>query len=454
MLPRFLKLAGPAGLALVVAMTVPARSAETLRSAMAAAYANNADLNADRAELRATDEGVPQALSGYRPSVSAGASATLGGPLSANGAASLGVSLSLSLEQAIFDGYRTPNGVKAAETAVFAARELLRNTEQTTLLNAVGAFTNVVRDQATLGLSQQNAEFLSGQVTAARDRVNVGEGTQTEVQQANARQAAAQSSVAAAIAGLTASAATFEQVTGRPPRNLAAAAPIDRGLPASPEAASADALANHPAIKAALYNVDVALLNVKIAEGAFLPSFTVQAGLSQSLPVFPATAATASASVTGRLSVPLYSGGRTDSQVRAAKERLGQREIEVDVTRAQIRANALNAFAQLQSARAQITSAELQVSAAQLALEGIIEERNVGQRTTLDVLDAQADVLTARTALVRAQRDRVFTSYALLAAVGRLTAEQIGLEVTIYRPEEHYVAVRDLWGGLRTPDGR
>ncbi len=450
---RLLRAYALAGVALVALAPTPA-AAESLFGAFISAYLNNAELNAERAGLRATDEGVPQALAGYRPSVSAGAGATLSRSLDTHSPATFGFSLSLSLEQPIFDGYRTPNGVKAAEVAVLAAREALRNAEANTLLDTANDYEDVVRDEAVLGLSTQNVEFLRQEVRAARERLNVGEGTQSDVEQANARLAAAESAAAGAVATLNASRASYEMTVGHAPRNLNASAPIDRLLPGSVDGAVAQGVSEHPAIRTALHNVDVALLNVKIAEGALLPSVSVSAGLTQTIGVAPTRSVGHSASISGRLSIPLYSGGRSDSQVRAAKERLGQREIGVDVARAQIRAAVISAFGQVQATRAQVTAAAAQVTAAQLALEGIIEERNVGQRTTLEVLNAQQDALNARVGLVRAQHDRVVASYTLLAAIGKLSAASLGLDVPLYQPEEHMLAVRDLWGGLRTPDGR
>jgi outer membrane protein len=310
-----------------------------------------------------------------------------------------------------------------------------------------------MRDRAIVGLNAQNVEFLRAQVQAAEDRLEVGEGTRTDVAQANARLSAAESQYALSVASLAASAAVYQQVVGHAPGNLSAAAPVERLLPGSSEAAADLAMGNHPAIMASKLNSDVAGFNVKVAEGALLPSASLTASLSSTTGP-QQNAFNQSASIGARLSIPLYSGGLTSSQVREAKERFGQSQIQVDVIRVQVRALVIANFGQLQAAKAQLSAAQAQVSASQLALEGIQEERNVGQRTTLDVLNAQQEVLNGRIALVRAQRDRVVASYALLAAIGRLNAEVLGLAVDRYYPEEHYHEVRDLWFGLRTPDGR
>jgi outer membrane protein len=152
--------------------------------------------------------------------------------------------------------------------------------------------------------------------------------------------------------------------------------------------------------------------------------------------------------------VPIYQAGEPDARARAAKETLGQRRIEHDFTRDQVRQAVVASWSSLEASKAQIISADAGVAAQQLVLSGVIEERNVGQRTTLDVLDAQSDLLLAREAQVTARRDRVVSAYSLLASVGGLGAANLGLTVAIYQPKEHYRQVRDKWGGLRTPDGR
>jgi outer membrane protein len=437
---------------LSLASVAPAGAAETLAEALAAAYANNPTLNAQRAALRATDEGVPQALAGFRPSVSAGASA---GVNSTDGVTRYPRTVSITVEQPIFLGHRTTNGVKIAETAVLAGREALRNTEQNTLLAAAEAFMGVVQAQAILNLRRENLEFLAEQVRAAEDRLNVGEGTRTDVAQTKARQSAGQAAFNVAAAQLNTAIATYQQVIGHQPRSLGAARPVDSMLSQSLNGALADAMTSHPAILAAGYNIDIAEFNVKVTEGELLPSVTVAGSLSHGVDMGgPLGSTSNSASLVGRLSVPIYSGGSTSAKVRQGKEVLGQRRIELDAARDQVRQAVISAWGGLDAARAMIRAAEAQVAAEQLVLSGVIEERRVGQRTTLDVLNAQQELLNARVSLVSAQHDRVIASYALLAAVGRLSADQLGLVVQRYDPTNHYTQVRDKWGGLRTPDGR
>ena len=219
---------------MVVAALVLASSpagAETLAEALASAYANNPTLNAQRAALRATDEGVPQALSGYRPTVNGTATA---GVSDTNGKSTYPTSVSISVVQPIFTGFQTKNSVKMAETAVLAGRETLRTTEQTVLLSAVSAFMDLVKAQANLNLQKQNVDFLGQQLNAANDRLKVGEGTRTDVAQTNARLAAGQSQYDAGVAQVNAAVATYEQIVGHRPRSLGTAKPVDFMLPRSP----------------------------------------------------------------------------------------------------------------------------------------------------------------------------------------------------------------------------
>jgi outer membrane protein len=424
---------------------------ESLTQALQSAYINNPTLNAQRASLRSTDEGVPQALAGFRPSITG--SASVGASNSGSGTF-YPSGVSITVEQPLYLGNRTVNGVNIAETAVLAGREALRATEQSTLLQAAQAFMNLVQAQALVNLRRENIDFLGQQVKAAQDRLNVGEGIRTDVAQTEARQAAGQADLNAAIAQLNTAIAVYEQVIGHRPKSLGAAKPIDALLSKSLNGALADAMTSHPSILAAGYNIDIAEYNVKVAEGALLPTLSVSGTLSHSENSNSGGTQSNSASAVARLSVPIYQGGEAASKVRQAKEALGQRRIELDAARDQVRQAVISAWGTLDAARAQIRAADSQVSAENLLLSGIIEQQKVGQQTTLDVLNAQQEQLSARVSQISAQHDRVIASYALLAAIGMLNAERLGLDVPVYDPVQHYTQVRDKWGGLRTPDGR
>ena len=447
-----------AALGLVAALAAGQVSAETLPAALGSAYTNNPDLNSARAQLRSIDEGVPRALAGYRPQVSLSgdiSSQTSRSSLSphwSTGIMPRGVTL--SVEQPLFLGFRTTNSVKMAQSSVKAAREQLKVVEASVLLDAATAFMDVIRAQVVLNLTAQNIQFLREQLRAAQDRLNVGEGTKTDVAQTNARLQGGISDYESSVADLNKAIATYIQVIGHRPEKLGGVDGVDRFLPKSEEAGLAVALSTHPSIVSALYNIDIASYNVKIAEGSMLPSLSVQGSVTHRDDQTFQGSWSDTASVTGRLSVPIYQGGEPSAQVRQLKETLGQRRIDLDSARAQVRQSFVTAWGQLQAAGAQVTAAEAEVSAQQLVLAGVIEERRVGQRTTLDVLNAQQDLLNAQVSLVNAQFQKVIAAYTLLSAYGKLDAQTLRLAVDIYDPTEHYYDVRDKWMGLRTPDGR
>lgn len=436
-----------------------AAAAETLQGALAKAYSSNPTLNAARASLRATDELVPQALSGYRPQVSVDASYGFSTTRTRSAGLTRTVdrnpaSIGLTLTQPLFQGFRVKNSVLGAEANVLSSREALRSTEQDVLLNAVGAYMDVLRDGAILGYRTRNVEFLREQVRAARDRFNVGEGTRTDIAQAEARLSSAIADVNTARANYSASRASYRQIIGETPASLQPGHANTRLVPPSLEAAVSIGLQQHPAIIAALHAVDAAAYDVKVAEGALLPTVSLEGSVQRALEPSSQADWTNSATISGRVSVPIFQGGAEYSRIRQAKEVLGQRRIEVDVAREQVRASIVAAWGVLEAARASIQASRAGVEAAQVALNGVIEEQRVGQRTTLDVLNSQQDLLNAQIALVSAQRDEVVAAYALIAAIGRLNAETLQLAAATYRPQEHYQIVRDKWIGLRTPDGR
>lgn len=426
---------------------------ETLTGALVKAYKNNANLNYSRAGVRVTDEGVAIAKSGYRPQITGSYVLGHGRTPTSQGNRTTGT-FGIELNQMLFDGFQTKNNVAAAETQVFAQRENLRNEEQNRLFEAVTAYMDVYKARQIAVLRERNLAALNEQVRAARARLDVGEGTRTDVAQADARRSTAVAALNAARADVKSAEATYVQVIGAQPDKLAAAAAA-KNLPSSPSQAFAIATAGHPGILATQYAVNAAGYNVKAKEGALLPSVGLTASASR-LDTYNGTtqADGNSASIGARVSIPIYTGGRNSAQVRQSKEQLGQARIEVDVVRDQVRQAIGSAWSQLEAARASVKANRDGIAAAQLALDGVIEERKVGQRTTLDVLNAQNDLIDAQVALVESERDVVVASYALLNATGRMTASQMGLQVAEYKPEEHYNAVKDKWLGLRTPDGR
>jgi outer membrane protein len=214
------------------------------------------------------------------------------------------------------------------------------------------------------------------------------------------------------------------------------------------------ATAHHPTVTAAQHNVDVALLQVKVAEGALYPTLSLLGNVQKSYDTTLNALESFSASVSGQLSIPLYQGGAEFATIRQAKETYGQKQLDLNVARDLARTTVSQAWAQLEAAKRSIDSTRAQVKAAEVALNGVREEARLGQRTTLDVLNAQQELVNARVAMVAAERDRVVNSYGVLAAVGRLSPELLGLSVMVYDAKVHYHQVRDAWTGMRTPDGR
>ncbi|KMO34784.1 channel protein TolC [Methylobacterium aquaticum] len=461
---RGLRLGGFAVMAL--AMAGQGATAETLETALARAYAGNPTLNAQRAGQRASDENVPRALAGYRPQVSASASvgvSNVSGRLGAGrgeiggGDASQTLipgSAGVSVTQTLFNGFRTDNQTRQAESQVLGGRETLRNTEMQTLFSAAQAYMNVLADTATLELNRNNVEVLEEQLRQTRDRFNVGEVTRTDVAQAEARLAGARAQVSLAEANLRTSIATYRQVIGVEPRQLAPGRPIDRFVPGTLTAAVEIGLTEHPAILSALHAVDAAEAQVKIAESSLYPTVALSGNAAQVFDQQIANTRYFQGSIVGQLTVPLYQGGAEYAQIRQAKEQVGQARLQAELTRDQVRAGIVTAWGALEAAKARVIASQAQVQANEVALNGVREEARVGQRTTLDVLNAQQELLSARVALIAAQRDRVVGSYQVVQTVGRLTTRFVAVPVAQYSAKQHYDQVKDLWYGVRTPDGR
>jgi outer membrane protein len=460
---EFLAISRAAGAAAVAALagalSVTGAAAITLEGALVQAYQNNPQLNAQRAIARGIDENVPQALSGYRPTV--GATADVG-VLNTNTRTQLGSvssttaprGVGLEVNQNVFNGFQTGNRVRAAESQVFAARETLRLIEQTVLLDAATAYMNVLQTQAILDLQRRNVEVLQEQLRQARDRFNVGEVTRTDVAQAESRLAAGRSQVLVAEANYITARANYRRVIGIDPNGLVPGMPVDRFSPPRLDLAVATGQAENPNVTAGMYGVDVAALQVKIAEGALYPNVTITGNVAKRYDTSAGVQETFTGSVVGQIVVPLYQGGDEYSLIRQFKETLGQTRLNLDTARDQARRDVVQAWGQLEAAKATILSTQAQVAASEIALNGVREEARVGQRTTLDVLNAQQELVNARVALVTAQRDRVVASYTLLSAVGRLSVQRLGLKTPVYDARVHYHQVRDAWFGVRTPDGR
>jgi outer membrane protein len=459
---------GTAAAALLLAYMGPPALADTIDAALVRAYQNNPQLNAQRASVRSTDENVPQALSGYRPKVAVTASAgyqytdtltnTGGGPNTLVSTQIHGTnaprSIGATVTQTLFNGQQTANRTRAAESQVSAAREGLRVLEQSVLLSAATIYMDYLRDSAIVEVQRSNVRVLEQTLKQTRDRFNVGEVTRTDVAQSEAQLAAGRTQLLTAEANLTTTRSNFRRIIGNEPENLAPGSPVDRFLPGTLPGAVDLGLTQNPNVTAAMFGIDISYLSVKVNEGALFPTVTLQTSVQQSYEQTLTIFRSFGASTVAQLSIPVYQGGAEYALIRQSKESLAQQRLVLDQTRDQTRANVVTAWGQLVAGKAQVASAQSQVTASEIALNGVREEAKAGQRTTLDVLNAQQALVNARVALVTAQHDRVVASYAVLNAVGRLSPIVLNLATNVYDPSVHYHQVRDSWGGVRTPDGR
>ena len=465
---RRLRCGAAVGLAVLAATLVcgPAQ-AETLEQALADAYLVNPVLNAERARLRAIDEQVALAKSGLRPIIGgtadtsyANQNSSRGGGASALdfGAAGLttdGVThprgYAVQLSQPLFEGFQNLNAIRQAKAEVQSQREALRSVEQTVLLDAATAYVNVVRDQAIVRLRENDVSVLSEQLKATRDRFEVGEVTRTDTAQAEARRSEALATLAGAQANLKTSRAAFEQVVGHPPANLQTPPSIRHLLPQTLDGAMTLGDGENPVILATVYSEEASLYAVEQIMGELLPEVTLEAQYEKRFDQSQIIQHIETTTVTGRVNVPFYQGGGVAARVRQAKETNNQLKREVEDARLRVHADVIANWGILQSSGPAISSAESAVSANKIALTGVREEEKVGQRTTLDVLDAQRELLNSQIGLVSALRDRVVSEYSLFAAIGRMDAQTLGLSVPYYDPIEHYDIIKNKWFGLRPP---
>jgi TolC family type I secretion outer membrane protein len=425
-------------------------NAETLEEALARAYETNPTLLAQRAQLRAVDEGVPQALSGWRPTVSV--TGDVSRQQSYNNTRSSPTSRYLSPYGASLDvtqplyNFTTSPSVSRAENQVLAERAALLSTEQQVMQQVIDAYTAVLRDQAIVELNSNNERVLRRQLDATNDRFRVGEVTRTDVSQAQARLAQATADRVLAEGNLAASRAVYRNVVGDNPDNLAVPAPLS-DLPSNQDETRALAVANNPDVKAAEYTEIAARDNVRAIEGELWPELNLVGSVSADEHSAGDDTHANSATITAELSVPLYTAGSVAARVRAAKHTAEQRREQLDQSRRDAMETATRSWEALETARASLRALDAQIRSSQIALEGVQKEALVGSRTVLDVLNAEQELLNARVNQVVARRDEVSASYQLKAAVGALTARDLGLQVQLYDDKRNYNNTRGRWWG-------
>lgn len=428
--------------------------AQSLEQALAQAYANNPTIGAQRARLRAVDEGVPQALSGYRPTarVTAGISRSMGESKfdgGSTGSESNAKSVGVTATQPIYDATVAP-AVRRAERLVEAQRATLIASEQSVLLAAAQAYLDIVQNQAILQLQTNNEQVLRRQLDAARDRFRVGEYTRTDVSQSESRLSAAIASKISAEGTLRASRATYERLVGAAPGELKAPKPAFR-LPKNLDELVELARANNPNVLSASYTEAAQREAVDQQYGRLLPSVNLSASGTRTYDPGRSSGVelnrSDSAQVTAQVTIPLYQAGQPEALVREAKQTANQARLQIEESRRQVTESAVSAWQALQTARASIESYTAQIKAAQIALEGVRQEAQVGSRTVLDVLNQEQELLNARVFLVRAQHDEMVAAFNVLASSGQLTADRLNLPVQKYDPTANYDKTRGKWFG-------
>ena len=427
--------------------------AEKLEEALAFAYENNPDLLAARANLRKVDEGVPAAKSGWRPTVtsslSLGASQTnsdSGG--TSSDTSSFPGSLSMSVNQSVYDGGRTEISVRQAETNVQTERSRLFTAEQNVMLSGATAFVDVISARSVVELQTNNLNRLEKQLEATRERFKVGEVTRTDVAQAEARVDRAKADKIKATGDLTSSNSTYQRVFGKRAGELQPPEKV-KDLPREITEAVNYALENNFSLIAAKFEELSALDGVSLSQSSLRPTVTVSGSASHSETSGDADSSSTSLSLNANISIPLYQAGAVYSGIRSAKEEANRRRILVEAARRNVIETSSKAFTAWTTARAQAEALEAEVASAEIALEGVEQEALVGARTVLDVLDAEQERLSAQVRLVRASRDNFVAAYTLLSALGKLTAKNLGLPVEIYNYDKNFVRVRNLYYGER-----
>ncbi|MGB3166849.1 MAG: TolC family outer membrane protein [Alteraurantiacibacter sp.] len=434
-------------------------SAETLKEALLRAYLANPTLSAARAQLRATDELVPIQRANGLPSVDASATYSelliQSTPSVVSPERRLGAGIDLAVP--IYRGGAVKNGIRAAENRVEAGRADLRGVESFIFTQVVAAYMDVILNEAIVALSRNNVDVLAINVEATSDRFQIGDLTRTDVAQSESRLALARGDLQSAEANLVEARERYIQFTGGPPTDLQPPPPLP-GLPATPDDAVDIALDNNPDLIAARERADAAGFDIDVAGSGRLPSVSVFTGTDYSnflgsLPQGDNSGIDVTAGV--QLNVPLFQGGRVAAQQRQATAQAQAALEDVIAVERDVIAQVRAAFSSWRAANAIIQSSQSAVDAAALSLEGVRAENSVGNRTVLDILDAQQELLRAQVQLVTARRNAYVAGFSLLAAMGRAEARDLGLEDAgpLYDPVANYDRVRTIiWDWQRDPD--
>ena len=427
--------------AAAVFLTIPQfLNADTLREAMVKAYNSSGLLEQNRALLRAADEDVAVAASKMRGVLSwtSGVSRSKFQTLSQDTVAN-NAEIGLTAKITLYDGGENKYALEAAKEAVLSTRQTLVGVEQQVLLSTVSTYMEVLRSRKTVTLRQNNLRVIKEELRAARDRFEVGEVTKTDVALAEARLAASVSALAVAEGERAQAEESYKQTVGSSPKGLTAPGRLPK-LPSSAAASKKSAVQNHPDIIAIQHDIKQAEYNMKRAEGAYHPTVSLSSSLNytdQQADDFQR-----SGSVSLSSEGPIYTGGRLPALLRQATARRDAQRSVLHLTRLRLEQEAGSAFALLQMARSGREASEEQIRASRVAFEGVREEAKVGARTTLDVLNAEQELLDAQAGLISAEADEQIAAYRLLAQMGKLTVDDLNLPVQKYDPLEYYNLVK------------
>lgn len=453
-------------LIVLISLLFPAvvSSAEDIKDALSKAYSQNSKLNFTRASTRVADESVAEAKSGYKPTIDGSSNVrSIYNNSSGFNQSSTNGSIGLNINQTLFDGFQTNNNVYAAEARSAASFQQLRFSVGQTLFSAAQAYMNVLHDGRAFVLTHQNLAFAYESIRTARARLDVGQGTGTDVAQTEAFRAKTVAAVSLAEAQLRKSEAIYRQLIGDDAGKLKNAQPLFNLIPRNLDLAIVIGNKEHPAIIESIHLVDAAGYKLKSSEGSLLPQISATASISGNYsPTSELTSGGFGTSASGfgtsanvglELRIPIYQAGK-NAAIRQSRESLSQSRINVDVNRDEVRKAIVDAWSTYENALSSAKANKDNVLYTEIALRGVVEELSVGQRTTLDVLQARQDVTNAKLTQNASERDLVISTYAILQAIGWLSPERLGLKVAKYEPEEHHNAIKDKWLGFRTPDGR
>lgn len=454
---KYRRILGASLLSMAVALSaVGSVQAQSISQALAAAYDHAPDLQSALLAAKASAENIALAKSRGLPTIGATIGADRGASL-AGGEWSSNASLTAGIgyNQTIFDNGQTAAQIEAARAGAEAAEYQLRNTEQNVLLQVVQAYMEVLSGRQLLALRQENLTFFQAQLKSAQDRLDVGEGTRIDVAQAQARLAQGQAAYQAAVGALETSEATFRRFVGSRPQNLTTSHNYANLIPRSIDAAIAEAEIGHPGILLAKAGIRAAQAGSDAAGAAFGPNASITGNVGGRWQQSDATGTTISgggisASLGVQITIPIYAGGALGASIRQANFEQIKSEVDAMSAYDQVREAVISAWTGIQSADAQISAAQAAVDSSNTVLGGVIQERDLGTRTTLDVLNAQADLTSAREALINASNGKVIATFALLSAMGRLTAQDLGLPVQVKTAVPYTQAVEDVWQELRT----